>query len=205
MKDTVGTLGRRRLGRPRESGADERILEATLQQLADEGYARMSLDAVATAAGSTKPTIYRRWPSKEALAVAAIAHLQTREQPKPTGATLEDLCTLLRDFQKKLLRPNGMAMLGMLLAEEHHTPRLIALFRERIVNPRRQGLLRILRKAKARGELRSDVDLNAVVNMLVGSYYARYLSGEQIPPDWPRRIVDVVMTGARCPQKRHRR
>lgn len=184
-----------KVGRPRCAETDERILDATLQQLANVGYARMSVDAIAEAAQTTKPTIYRRWPSKEALAVAALAHLQADRQPQPTGSTRADLIALLRDFRKKLLRPNGMSMIGTLLVEEQHTPQLLALFREKIVTPRREGLASILTAAKARREIASDADVDTAVNMLVGSFYARYLTGEAIPKDWPERVVNVVLVG----------
>jgi len=184
----------RKVGRPRCPGTDERILKATLKQLADVGYARMSVDTVAALAGTTKPTIYRRWPSKEELAIAAIAHLQADQQPKPTGSTRDDLIALLLDFRKKLLRPNGLAMIGTLLAEERHTPRLLGLFREKIVAARRAGVLAILRAAQERRDLAPDADLEAAVNMLVGSFYACYLAASRIPGDWPERVVDTLLT-----------
>lgn len=182
-------------GRPRSPDTDERILKAALRQMAEEGYSRMSIDAIAAEAGTTKPTIYRRWPGKEALAVAALEHLQTQEQPVPSGATEADLIALLSDFRKKLLRPNGMAMIGTLLQEERHTPGLLEMFRDRIVQPRRRGLLAILREANDRGELREGADAEAAITMLVGSFYARYLSGEGIPHDWPKRVVKTVLGG----------
>lgn len=170
-------------------------MATTLRHLSKHGYARMSIDAIAADANTTKPTIYRRWSGKEELAIAALAQFQTQAQPRPTGSTEDDLKSLLRDFQNKLLRPNGMAMIGTLLAEEQHTPKLIGLFREKIVSPRREGLLAILKTAQLRGELEADADLEAAVNLLVGSFYARYLSGEGIPQDWPGRIVTLVLRG----------
>ncbi len=184
-------------GRPRCPDTGECVLKVTLRQLAEEGYTRMSIDAIAAEAGTTKPTIYRRWPSKEALAVAALEHLQLLDQPAPTGRTEDDLTAQLRDFRKKLLRPNGMAMIGTLLVEEHHTPGLLEMFREKIVTPRRQGLLTILRQAQGRRELREEADLEAAVNLLVGSFYARYLTGEGIPQDWPERAVATLLGGLR--------
>jgi AcrR family transcriptional regulator len=153
----------------------------------------MSVDAIAAAADTTKPTIYRRWPSKEELAIAALAHLQTDQQPKPSGSTRDDLIALLRDFRKKLIRPNGMAMIGTLLAEEQHTPRLLSLFRKKIVASRRAGVLEILKAAQERNEIRQDADLDAMVNMLVGSFYACYLAGSRIPSDWPERVVATLL------------
>jgi AcrR family transcriptional regulator len=184
-------------GRPRCEATDAAILDATLRHLAEHGYARLSVDAVAAEAGTTTPTLYRRWPSKEALAVAALARYQAEGEPAPTGDTEADLIRLLADFRKKLLRPNGMAMIGTLLAEEGHTPELIELFRRNVVRPRRDGLLAVLRAAKERGELKADADLDAAVNLLVGSFYARHLTGEKIPADWPERVVGVVLAGIR--------
>lgn len=182
-------------GRPRDPAVDAAILAATQRQLAAEGYTRMSIAAIAADAGVTKPTIYRRWPSKADLATAALARLQAQELPRATGVTRTDLCATLHNFQGSLLRPNGMAMLGTLLVEERHTPELIALFRERILKPRRTMLSTILEQAQQRGELRPDVDIDVAVNMLVGSYYARYLTGEGVPDDWPERIVAIVWAG----------
>jgi AcrR family transcriptional regulator len=195
MKEAEGGACPRPAGRPRCAGTDEAILDATLRQLAAEGYSRMSVEAIAAAAGTTKPTIYRRWASKADLAVAALARYQAHEQPQPTGVTADDLRAALRDFHRKLLRPNGMAMIGTLLAEERHTPELIARFRERIVRPRRRLLQTILEGARGRGELRPGADLEAAVTMLVGSFYARYLTGEGVPADWPERVVATVLSG----------
>ncbi len=185
----------RKRGRPRCAGVELAVLEATLEQLAEQGYSRMSIDAVALAAGTTKPTIYRRWSSKESLAVAALAHLQTKDEPQPSGDTRTDLIQLLTDFQKKLLRPNGMAMIGTLLAEEIHLPELIEQFRKNIVQPRRAGLLAILEAGRLRGEFRQGVDLEIAVSLLVGSFYARYLVESDIPATWSNQIVDLVLAG----------
>ena len=84
-------------------------------------------------------------------------------------------------------RPFGMAiMIGSVLAEEHATLELLSLFRERVVEPRHAEVREVLEHAQERGELRQDADLEAAVNMLIGSYYARYLAGDPFfPEDWP--------------------
>jgi AcrR family transcriptional regulator len=168
-----------------------------LRHLAEDGYSRMSVDAIAAEAGTTKPTLYRRWPTKGDLAVAALSYYQVQAQPTPTGSTADDLRAVLHDFQRKLLRPYGMAMIGTLLAEERHTPELIARFREQIVQPRRKLLLHVLEQARERGELRPEADLEAAVNLLIGSFYARYLTGLGVPSDWPERVVNALLDGVR--------
>jgi AcrR family transcriptional regulator len=174
---------------------EEAVLKATLEQLAASGYTRMSIEAIAEQAGTTKPTIYRRWSGKAELAVAALARYQMVDAPRPTGELRADLVAVLEDFQTKLLRPNGMSMIGTILAEERHTPGLIDAFRTNIVAPRRAGIRSILEAATRRGELDTSADLDVAVSMLVGSFYARYLTGEPIPRDWPSRLVDTLISG----------
>ena len=174
---------------------ERKILDVALEHLGRDGYRRMSMDAVARDAGVTKPTIYRRWATKADLATAALGELQQSEPHAPAANVKETLIGLLRNFQTSLLRPNGMAMIGTLLAEEQHTPELVTLFRERIVERRRKMLRTALERGIAAREIREDVDVDATINMLVGATYARYLAKGRVPRDWPARIVEVVWRG----------
>ncbi len=182
-------------GRPRGPHTDQKILEAALSLMARHGYARMSVDAVAAAAGVTKPTIYRRYPSKEALATAALAASRLQTAPAESGDTRTDLIAHLRHFQRGVGRPFGMAMLGTVLAEEHETPELLALYREHVVRPRRHMVRTVLARARARDEFRDEVDIETAINMLIGSYYAHYLADTPVPADWPERTTDAALAG----------
>lgn len=186
-------------GRPREPNLDQRILDTAMRLMGQSGYARMSVDAVAAEAGVTKPTIYLRYPSKAALATAALAAHRERDAPRPTGDTCADLVAILRHFKAGVERPYGMNMLGTVLAEEHETPGLLALYREQVVAPRRRMLRDVLDAARGRGELAPDVDSEDAANALVGSYYARYLTGSPVPDDWPERTVGLVLHGILAP------
>lgn len=182
-------------GRPRDPETEARILQVALRMLAEDGYSRMSLDAVAAAAEAGKPTIYRRWPSKADLATAALRTIQLAEPSIDTGSTAGDLIGTLENFRRSLLRPNGMSLIGTVLAEESHTPELLALFRERIVAPRRAMLRTILERASSNGELRAGIDLDTISAMLIGGFYARYLAGSKIPLGFAREMVDAVWRG----------
>ncbi len=149
----------------------------------------------AATAGASKPTLYRRWESKADVATAALRTLQIAEMPVNTGSTKGDLAAALDNFCQSLLRPNGMALIGTVLAEESHTPDLLRLFRERLVAPRRQLILSILERGVLTRELRRDANLDAVVNMLIGAIYARYLVASRIPPGFPREVVDTLWAG----------
>jgi AcrR family transcriptional regulator len=182
----------RKPGRPRDPALDGRILAAALNELARWGYEGMSLDRVARDAGATKPTLYRRFRSKEELAVAAVHSLQQSTLPAPTGDCFEDLVAILADLQHCLLRPNGMSLIGVVLVEEERTPKLIQLFRKRIVKTRRDAIGRVLAAGVKLGVLRRDADLDAATNLMVGAYYARYLAGDGFPRTFPRRVVQAV-------------
>ncbi len=186
-------------GRPREPEIDQRILDAALRLMAQGGYVRMAMDQVATEAGVTKPTIYRRYPSKIQLALAAIASFCDQDPPVACDQTRADLIAQLRHLKRALDRPHGMSMLGAMLAEEYTTPELLTSFREHLVLPRRRALRSILDRANTRGEFRADADLDLAVHMLVGAYYAQYLAGTPFPPDWAERLADAVLAGLSTP------
>jgi AcrR family transcriptional regulator len=152
----------------------------------------MSVDAVAARAGVSKPTVYLRHPTKADLATAAIASLRADPRPPPTGDVRADLVAHLRLFRRGIGRAGGMALLGTVLAEAEQTPELLALFRERLVAPRR----------RERGELRAGADLRAAVQMLVGAWYAQELAGDPVPRDWPAGLVDTVLDGLRRASRR---
>jgi AcrR family transcriptional regulator len=186
-----------RVGRPRSTAVDAAILSAARAELAERGYARMSVDGVAARAGVSKPTVYLRHPTKADLATAAIASMRVDPRPAPTGDVRADLVAHLRLLRAGLERPYGMATLGTVLAEEHETPELLALFRERLVHPRRRELRAVLRAAQERGDLRPDADLDVAVTALVGAFFARRLAGDSLGGRFVTRLVDTVLDGLR--------
>lgn len=186
--------GKRKRGRPRSPEVNRGVLQAALRVMGRKGYAGMTMDEVALEAGVTRPTIYLRYPGKAELATAALAAHRDLGRPDETGDLRVDLVARLRHFKKGVERPFGMAMIGSVLAEEHNTPELLALFRERLVEPRRREISEVLEHARERGELREAADIEAAVNALVGSYYARYLAGEAFE-DWPEKVVETLLMG----------
>jgi len=186
---------RRKKGRPRSPEVDREILQAAMQVMARGGYARMSVEEVAAEAGVSRPTIYLRYSGKAELATAALAAHRTLGRPEETGDTRVDLVARLRHFRRGVERPFGMAMIGSVLAEEQITPELLELFRERLVNPRREEVREVLEHARERGEVGAGGDVEAAVNMLVGSYYAQYLAGTPFPEDWPEAAVETLLGG----------
>ena len=187
--------GIRPAGRPRSPAVDEAILAAARDELAERGYARMSVDAVAARAGVSKPTVYLRHPTKAELATAAIASMRVEPRPEPTGDLRADLTAQLELLRSALVRPHGIATVGTVLAEESETPELLALFRERLVRPRRRELRAVLEAARERGELRPALDLDVAVAALVGAFFGRHLSGDPLGGRFVSRLVDTMLDG----------
>jgi AcrR family transcriptional regulator len=184
-------------GRPRSEQVDDAILAAARAELAARGYARMTVDAVAARARVSKPTIYLRHATKAELATAAIASMRAQPRPAPTDDLRADLIAHLRLLRAGLQRPNGMTMLGTVLAEENDTPELLALFRERLVAPRRRELYAVLDAARNRGDVRHDANLEVAVNALVGAFFARYLAGDSFGGRFVTTLVDTILDGLR--------
>lgn len=185
----------RSAGRPRSAEKDAAILQAALELLASHGYTRMSLSQVAEAAQVSKSTIHLRWKTKADLLTAALAALRMADAPPATGDTRADLTAVLKDFAATVERVRGMALIGTCLAEEAHTPELLALLRERTVLPRRALLREVLEQARDRGEIHAGADVEAAVSALLGPFYADYLAGRAGRIGWAEAAVDLVLSG----------
>jgi AcrR family transcriptional regulator len=184
-----GAVRPRPRGRPRDSGLDALILAAGEHQLEEKGYAGMSMESVAAAAGTTVPTLRRRYPNKMDLVAAVVDSLRIEPLPSRARGPRADALAILANFQRNLERPLAMATLGSILSEEHRNPLLLERFRTRLLQPRRAMLCQALADGVSAGQLPRTLDVDAATNMLIGSFYARYLSGEPIPKDWARRVL----------------
>jgi AcrR family transcriptional regulator len=194
----------RSAGRPRNPELDRAILAAAEHQLREAGYAGMSLESVATAAGTTVPAVRRRFASKASVAIAVIDSLRVESMPAGSGPPRSRALAILRNFRANLLRRNSMAVVGTLLTEERRHPELLAAFRNRLVEPRRAALRQVLAEGINSGELPNSADPDVLASMLIGSFYARYIATSDIPDDWAERTLrqvwpDVPQRSAMCP------
>lgn len=180
---TAGTRGR-----PRDDDIDGRILAVTLSHLSQNGYAGLSMVAVADDAGTTRQAIYRRWPSKADLATAAVASLAEAEVKTITDDPFTDLVAELEAFRVGVSRPDGLSMIGTMLIGSTD-PALVAAFRRRVVHPRRARLRTVIQRAIDTGLLDADGDVEIAVSTLTGSWYAFALAGERPPREWARRVA----------------
>lgn len=190
-----------RAGRPRDERIDVAILGATLDLLADRGYAALSIAAVAEAAGVGKPAIYRRYGSKAELVVAAIDVLADEPEPALPDDTRDALTALLAATAAVIGTPGGLAIMGSLLAAGSSDPELIEAFRERVVRPRHEVVDTVMARAAERGELRADADLEALDAMLFGAVLARATLGARLDRSWVERVVATAWAAVAAQQR----
>jgi AcrR family transcriptional regulator len=162
----------RRPGRPRSARVDEAVVEAVIDLLAEGTAAEaLSIEAIATRAGVGKATIYRRWPNKEAILVDAVASLKG-PVPEIAGQSVrDDLITLLRPVGRNQ-NTRAARVLPCLISEFKRSPSLRQVY-EKVLAPRRQLMRDVLRRGIDAGDLRPDIDIEAVMAMLVGPMVAQ--------------------------------
>ena len=190
----------RRRGRPRSLKADEAIVAATLRLLPRHGLAGLTIEAIAAEAGVGKTTIYRRWASKEELLASVIARVPPPSPPLGTGSLQGDL-EALRALQIERLADTPLPrILPRLLAESADDPELHRLFVERTIEPLRGILRTIVRRAIERGEVRDDVNLEGLIDILHGvPVYRILLSGgdmDAVEPI-PGLFMSILLEGLR--------
>jgi AcrR family transcriptional regulator len=184
-----------RTGRPRSPEIDTAVLDATLAVLGESGYARFNLEEVARRAGTTKPAIYRRWPTRQQLVLAALGSRLGELSAPDSGCTLCDLDEALKVFVVafKRLPPD---VLAPLLADCTAAPELRAAFMSTLFDPPRAAVEQTLRRATARGDLRADVDLALTLDLLGSLVHYRALFGHAAVSDEEiERAVTTLLQG----------
>jgi AcrR family transcriptional regulator len=186
-------------GRPRDPEADGAILRATIELLSEEGYEGLSIEGVAARAGVGKTTVYRRWPSKEPLVVDAIKRYRSPEDPAPPPAgesTRDALVRVLNHFTRAMGPSESDRMVAGLLAEMSRNAELARAVRTGVLEPRRSFVFAILKRGIERGEIRQDIDLEVVADLLGGPAVTRvFLTGGAITPRLVRKVVDTMLDG----------
>lgn len=198
---TAGANVTTRTGRPRSQQADAAIVDATLGLLAEAGFGALSIEAVAARAGVGKATIYRRWPSKNALMVDALACVSEVVEELEGRDLRADLVVLVDAVRRRAGDSLAGQILPRLIGEGVDNPELLRCYRARVIAPRRARVADVVRRGMASGELRGDLDVEEVVDLLVGPVVYRKI----VRPDdqagldgLAERVLDLVLPGLRA-------
>ncbi|MDX6245539.1 MAG: hypothetical protein QOE76_3262 [Frankiales bacterium] len=181
----------------RSSRTEAAILEATRELLSESGVRHLTVEKVAARSGVAKTTIYRRWRSKEDLALAVLIDFVQSIVAVPRGdGVRSELVALLRGAVNSLgTTVMGRVMQG-LVSELATNEDLSRAFRERVVALRVGEVRKIVQRGIERGELRPDTDVDLLHELLFGPvYYRLFLSGGALDRKLPAKIVDAVLPG----------
>jgi AcrR family transcriptional regulator len=185
-------------GRPRSEEAHQAILAAVVELLPETGLAGLTIEAVAARAGVGKTTIYRRWSGKNELVVQALRHLSPVGSPPDSGSLRGDLEAMV-DLQRRRLAPSTLPrVMPRILAEASEEPELHAEIVRTAVQPIREILGEFVDRAVARGELREDVDRDALVDVLHAlPVYLLLMEGGDMNAlvGVPSRVVPMLLEG----------
>jgi AcrR family transcriptional regulator len=183
-------------GRPRSEEAHQAILDATLELLVEVGFSALTVEGVANRAGVGKATIYRRWTSKLPLIVEAFGQLPGFED-RDTGNLADDLKQMLRRYLEVFNSTALSAVLPSLAGERFHNAELSVLF-EPVTMSRRRPLIVAFERAKERGEIADDIDLELASDLVVGPIaVALFFKGGRLKPEMVGPMVDLALRGLR--------
>lgn len=170
------------------------ILEATLGELQESGYDRMTMDGVAKRAGASKATLYRHWPNKAELVVAAIRHMRgdATEVLPDTGQLRDDLLALLAGTQPHSAEDQLCVMRGMISACGSD-PELATAFFDQVVDAKRSAAVKLMRRAQTRGEVSEATDIHFLVDAAPAMLIFRHLlTPYLVDEQYLTRLVDEV-------------
>ncbi|MDR3496219.1 MAG: TetR/AcrR family transcriptional regulator [Ancalomicrobiaceae bacterium] len=185
-------------GRPRDEAAGRTILDVTRRLVGELGYDAVTTRMIADAAGTGKQTIYRRWPSKPELVLAAfLAHAEeTVDQPIPEATPARERIALFVERTFSSLMHTAPAVRG-LMAMAQHDGDFRRIFRTNFVEPRRLAFAQLLEGAIADGLFPSDHDLEAMSTALFGAIWLRLLLDERLDAEFAGRLTAIVVDGIR--------
>jgi AcrR family transcriptional regulator len=197
MSKPTGREPRRDAGRPRGEPILDAVLSRALEELAEHGLANLRVDRIARAAEVNKTSVYRRWPTREALVAAALERVlgDLSLELADTGSLRGDLVRLAETVAAFLSQPAGRGLARAAFAESE-SPELAALAKGLLERQAIGPAADLVRRARARGEWREDVAPDLLLSMLVGAILHRsMLEHRAASKAWLSAIVDVLLMG----------
>ncbi|MGJ5828592.1 TetR/AcrR family transcriptional regulator [Streptomyces ossamyceticus] len=189
-------------GRPRSEAVERSIIEGVMKLLEDGvPLAELSIERVARTAGVGKATIYRRWRGKEELFVDVLRASEPPEPALPGTSMRDDLVVLLEAVRRRGLANRSSAILHNVFAQMKSSPKIWDAYHANVVTPRRRILADVLLRGQGNGELRSDVDIDVIGDLVFGPMLVRTIMrpDSPLPEDLAEVMVDTVLEGLRPP------
>ena len=164
-------------GRPRSDQARQSILESTLELLQETGFEALSVEGIAAHAGVGKATVYRWWPNKAAVVIDAFLTWVEPELKFPKAPTVREQIMLQMRRLTKLMRGQFGTVLGAMIGAGQSQPEILEAIRTKWLEPRRKEARVLVQQAQSRGELRSDIAADTILDILYAPLYFRLMIG----------------------------
>jgi AcrR family transcriptional regulator len=167
----------------------------------EDGFGGLTIEGIAARAGVGKPTIYRRWRSKDELVAHVLGHLDPPPDPVVVGdgdtAELRSvLVAQLDSLRRRFVDTRTGRIWVRLIGEAASQPELARIYTERFVQPRTRAIAELLRTRRDGGELRADLDVDRAVSVLTDSMLGALLQPGRVPADdHAEAIVDLLLDG----------
>lgn len=169
------------MARTRSTEVHQRIIQAALRLFGERGFEASTMDAIAREAGVTKPTLYNHWADKEALMMEVMLYVNgLNEEPADvdTGDVANDIAVVLtRRPPDELEEARGRTMPGLIAYSATH-PEFGSVWRNKVMDPPRKALKRILRRGIERSQLAPDLKLDASMCLLLGPMLYAHIFGD---------------------------
>ena len=181
-------------GRQRSQAADDAILAATIDLLRELGYRGLTMSAVIERSGVSSATLYRRWPTKQSLVVAALRTITADPGPADTGSFAGDLEAFVKRIAKAIAGRDSLY--GALATEVPEDDEVKAMNREAFIEPRLEQVRVILDRAVARGELTERPSDDHALSLITGPLYHRaFVLDQKLTPAFFRLVVQHLLAG----------
>ena len=184
-------------GRPRDPAIDDAILQAARELLIESGYAGVSFDSVARRAGVTRPTVYRRWPSKMHLVHEAVFPAQRQLPPPRTDDFEADLRAVVRRMFESYSRPEARAALPGLIADLHGDVALRSSVIDRLEAQARSDFAEMIERAQLEGAFADEIDADLLLDTVVGAMFHRVVARALSEKAFVDELAHLLLNGIR--------
>jgi AcrR family transcriptional regulator len=195
----VSSVANTRLGRPRSAQIDAAVLDAVRSLLTEVGYRDMTMEAVAARAHIGKQSLYRRWPRKPLVVLAAIlgSEHDVEDQLPDLGSFPADVAVITNRQLAVYRSPGLVELVQGLLADCLTEPDLLAALRVAFIEPRLSVLERVVARAKERGEVADDISSDTVAAAVAGAMLAAFVIFDRGDENFAAELAVLTSRGPR--------
>ena len=186
----------KKLGRPRSEKTKTAILTAAYELLLETGFGAVTIEKIAERAGVSKATIYKWWPNKAAVVMDAFFDVAVVRLPIPdTGSTIKDMIIQVNNLAKFLTSREGK-VINEIIAEGQYDQKLAETYRTIYFKPRRLDSRYILERGISRGELKQNLDIELIMDLIFGPVFYRLLiTGDVVDENFIKSLIGYTFEG----------